>query len=71
VIYNGTSLTMYLNGSQIASTSWVCNDPMYIELGFEFFAANGDYYLHMSKKHGTFDNDNFKLPYGIGFLFPF
>ena len=44
---------------------------MYIELGFEFFAANGDYYLHMSKKHGTFDNDNFKLPYGIGFLFPF
>lgn len=44
---------------------------MYIEAGFEFFAAKGSYFLHMSKKHGSFDNDNFKIPYGVGFLFPF
>lgn len=44
---------------------------MYVELGFEFFAGNGSYYLHMSKKHGTLSNDTFTLPYGIGVLIPF
>lgn len=44
---------------------------MYVELGFEFFAGNGGYYLHMSKKHGTLTNDTFTLPYGIGVLIPF
>lgn len=43
----------------------------YVEVGFEFFAAKGGYYLHMNKKYGSLDNDDFKLPYGIGVLFPF
>jgi len=43
----------------------------YVEAGFEFFAGNGGYYLHCGKKNGNLDNDTFKLPYGIGLLFPF
>lgn len=44
---------------------------MYIEAGFEFFAGEGDYFLHMKKKQGYLTNDTFKLPYGAGLLFPF
>lgn len=44
---------------------------MYLEFGFEFYAGEGDYYLHLNKKHGHLTNDTFKLPYGIGVLFPF
>lgn len=43
----------------------------YIEAGFEFFAGDGGYYLHLNKKHGHLTNDSFKLPYGVGVLFPF
>ena len=34
VIYNGKTLSIVWNGNQLGSFSWVCNDPMYIELGF-------------------------------------
>ena len=44
---------------------------MYVEVGFEFFAGEGDYFLHMNKKYGYLTNDTFKLPYGAGLLFPF
>lgn len=44
---------------------------MYLELGFEFFAGDGGYYLHMNDDNGTLSNDTFKLPYGIGVIFPF
>lgn len=44
---------------------------IYIEAGFEFFAGEGGYYLHMNKKYGYLTNDTFKLPFGIGVLFPF
>lgn len=44
---------------------------MYLEFGFEFFAGDGGYYLHLNKKHGHLTNDSFKLPYGIGVIFPF
>lgn len=44
---------------------------MYLELGFEFFAGNGGYYLHMNDEYGTLSNDTFSLPYGIGVIFPF
>lgn len=44
---------------------------MYLEFGFEFFAGDGGYYLHLNKTHGHLTNDTFKLPYGIGLLFPF
>ena len=43
----------------------------YLEAGFEFFAGNGSYYTHLNKDYGTLDNDNIKLPYGFGLLFPF
>lgn len=43
----------------------------YIEVGFEFFAGEGGYYLHLNKEHGHLSNNSFKLPYGIGLLFPF
>lgn len=44
---------------------------MYLEFGFEFFAGEGDYYLHFNKSHGHLTNEDFKLPYGIGVFFPF
>ena len=43
----------------------------YLECGFEFFAGDGSYFLHLNKKYGELDNDNIKIPYGFGFLFPF
>ena len=66
VIYNGVSLTMYLNGNQIASTSWVCNDPMYIELGF-YAREEG------ASGHGAINSvkvENFKSAYPTGHISP-
>ncbi|MBO7107597.1 MAG: immunoglobulin domain-containing protein, partial [Verrucomicrobia bacterium] len=34
VTYNGKTITIVWNGTQIGSVGWTCNDPMYIELGF-------------------------------------
>lgn len=44
---------------------------LYIEAGFEFYAGEGGYYLHMNKNSGYLDSDDFKIPYGAGLLFPF
>ena len=34
VVYNGKTVSIIWNGTQLASIGWTCNDPMYIELGF-------------------------------------
>lgn len=44
---------------------------LYAEVGFEFFAGDGSYFLHLNKEYGRLDNDNFEIPYGIGIMIPF
>lgn len=44
---------------------------LYAEVGFEFFAGEGSYFLHLNKDYGRLDNDNFEIPYGIGIMIPF
>ena len=44
---------------------------LYAEVGFEFFAGEGSYFLHLNKEYGRLDNDNFEIPYGIGIMIPF
>lgn len=33
LVYNGTTMTMYVDGISGGTVNWVCNDPMYVELG--------------------------------------
>ncbi len=33
LVYNGKTMTMYVDGISGGSVNWVCNDPMYVELG--------------------------------------
>ena len=44
---------------------------LYAEVGFEFFAGDGSYFLHLNKEYGRLDNDDFEIPYGIGIMIPF
>ena len=44
---------------------------LYAEVGFEFFAGDGSYFLHLNKEYGRLNNDNFEIPYGIGIMIPF
>ena len=33
LVYNGTTMTMYVDGISGGTVNWVCNDPMFVELG--------------------------------------
>ena len=33
LVYDGKTMTMYVDGISGGSVNWVCNDPMYVELG--------------------------------------
>lgn len=33
LVYNGKTMTMYVDGISGGSVNWVCDDPMYVELG--------------------------------------
>lgn len=43
----------------------------YLEMGFQFYAGNGSYYLQHHKKRGELDNEAFEVPFGFGLMFPF
>ena len=43
----------------------------YFEMGFEFFAGNGGYYLQFDQKRGRLYNDELSFPSGAGIFVPF
>lgn len=39
---------------------------MYFEMGFEFYAGNGRYYINFDQKDGCLNNDELNFPAGLG-----
>ena len=34
ILYDGATIQVYIAGTQAATVNWVCNDPMYVQVGF-------------------------------------
>ncbi len=34
ILYDGAAIQVYIAGTQAATVNWICNDPMYVQVGF-------------------------------------